>query len=245
MQNEKQVNSDEHIRKTNTATARIMLVEDDVKLARLVKEFLERSGFEVSIEERGDKAVSRILQEGPDLVVLDVMLPGLDGFDVCRQVRATYKQPILMLTARGEEADELNGLGVGADDYMAKPVRPQLLLARIYTLLRRSQRFDTDSHQLKVGTLTIDSSRRAVTLGDQTLDLTTAEFDLLWLLAGRAGEIVTRDQISHALRGYEWDGQGRSIDLCVSRLRKKLGDAGRRPERIRSVRGTGYMWIPE
>jgi two-component system, OmpR family, response regulator RstA len=245
MQNERQLNSEETPKRATAAHARVLLVEDDGKLARLVKEFLDRSGFEVSIEERGDKAVARILQEGPDLVVLDVMLPGIDGFEVCRQVRAQYKQPILMLTARGEEADELAGLGVGADDYMAKPGRPQLLLARIHTLLRRSQRIDTESHQMKVGSLAIDSSRRSAVLGDHTLDLTTAEFDLLWLLAGRAGEIVTRDQISHALRGYEWDGQGRSIDLCVSRLRKKLGDAGRRPERIRSVRGTGYMWIPE
>jgi two-component system, OmpR family, response regulator RstA len=245
VQQEKQTGTGENIRRNSAAIARILLVEDDTKLARLVKEFLERSSFEVAIEERGDHAVNRIIQEGPDLVVLDVMLPGLDGFEVCRQVRGQYKHPILMLTARGEEADELAGLGVGADDYMAKPVRPQLLLARINTLLRRSQRFVAENQQIKAGSLMIDSSRRTATLGEAPLDLTTAEFDLLWLLAGRAGEIVTRDQISHALRGYEWDGQGRSIDLCVSRLRKKLGDAGRKPERIRSVRGTGYMWVPE
>ncbi len=246
MQNEKQMNAEETVGRTsNMSAARLLLVEDDVKLARLVKEFLERNGYEVSVEERGDRAVQRIVQEGPDLVVLDVMLPGMDGFEVCRQVRTQYKHPILMLTARGEEADELTGLGVGADDYMAKPVRPQLLLARINTLLRRSQRFGGENQQLKVGSLQIDPSRRSAVLSDQVIDLTTAEFDLLYLLAGRAGEIVTRDQISHALRGYEWDGQGRSIDLCVSRLRKKLGDAGRKPERIRSVRGTGYMWVPE
>lgn len=232
-------------RRGNGSTARILLVEDDVKLARLVKEFLERSGLEVDIEVMGNRAVDRIVQEAPDLVVLDIMLPDIDGFEVCRRVRNQYKLPILMLTARGEEADELTGLGVGADDYMAKPVRPQLLLARINTLLRRSHSFDVGHKQMTVGSLTMDPSRRSVVLHGEALELTTSEFDLLWLLAGRAGETVTRDQISHAMRGYEWDGQGRSIDLCISRLRKKLVDRQRRADQIRSIRGTGYMWVPE
>lgn len=223
----------------------MLVVEDDSRLARLVKEFLERHGFEVAIEGRGERAVTRIAQEVPDLVVLDIMLPGMDGLQVCRMVRPVYRHPILMLTARGDEADELVGLEVGADDYMAKPVRPQLLLARIRTLLRRSERYDAMPRQLKVGSLVVDAGRRSASMDDHALDLTTAEFDLLWLLVGCAGEVVTRDQISQALHGHEWNGLERSVDLCISRLRKKLGDDGRRPERIRSVRGTGYMWVPE
>jgi DNA-binding response OmpR family regulator len=223
--------------------ARVLLVEDDIKLSRLVKEFLERHGYEIDIEERGDRAVDRILHETPDMVILDVMLPGIDGFEVCRRVRSIYKNPILMLTARGEEADELVGLELGADDYMAKPVKPQLLLARIKTRLRRSQGHDSAIRQIRTGSMFIDADRRIISIDEHFLDLTTAEFDMLWFLVCHAGEVVTRDQISHGLRGYEWDGLDRSIDLNVSRLRKKIGDDGRRPERIRSIRGTGYMWV--
>jgi DNA-binding response OmpR family regulator len=223
--------------------ARVLLVEDDIKLSRLVQEFLQRHGFDVAIEERGDLAIGRILQEIPDLVILDLMLPGKDGLEVCRQVRSTYKYPILMLTARGDENDELLGLESGADDYLSKPVSPQLLLARIKTLLRRSRRFDNSNQHLQLGDITLDANRRTVHSCDRQLELTTAEFDLLWLLASHAGEILTRDQISHSLLGHEWDGAGRSIDLSVSRLRRKLGDDGKNPERIRSIRGTGYLWV--
>jgi len=223
--------------------ARVLLVEDDAKLSRLVQEFLQRHGFDVAIEERGDRAIGRIAQEVPDLVILDLMLPGMDGLEVCRQVRSTYKYPILMLTARGDENDELLGLESGADDYMSKPVSPQLLLARIKTLLRRSRRFDNSNQHLRLGDISLDANRRTAHSSDRLLELTTAEFDLLWLFASHAGEILTRDQISHSLLGHEWDGAGRSIDLSISRLRKKLGDDGRNPERIRSIRGSGYLWV--
>lgn len=208
-------------------------------------EFLERNDFDVAVEFRGDRAVDRIVQENPDLVILDIMLPGMDGFDICRRVRPQFRHPILILTARGDEADELVGLELGADDYMAKPVRPQLLLARIKTLLRRSQRYSSDTQQITVGAMEIDAAARSVQLDGQPVDLTSMEFDLLWLLANRPGEVVTRDQISHALQGREWDGLGRSIDLCISRLRRKLGDDGKKPEWIRSIRGTGYMLATE
>ncbi|MDD4052140.1 MAG: response regulator transcription factor [candidate division Zixibacteria bacterium] len=231
--------------KNGTSTTRILLVEDDVKLSRLVTEFLERNDFDVAVEFRGDRAVDRIVQENPDLVILDIMLPGMDGFDICRRVRPQFRHPILILTARGDEADELVGLELGADDYMAKPVRPQLLLARIKTLLRRSQRYSSDTQQITVGAMEIDAAARSVQLDGQPVDLTSMEFDLLWLLANRPGEVVTRDQISHALQGREWDGLGRSIDLCISRLRRKLGDDGKKPEWIRSIRGTGYMLATE
>jgi DNA-binding response OmpR family regulator len=237
--------SDERDVKSVAPIARVLLVEDDVKLSRLVKEFLQRRGFDVAIEERGDRAVDRIVQEVPDLVILDIMLPGIDGLEVCKRVRSKFKYPILMLTARGDEYDELLGLESGADDYLSKPVSPQLLLARIKTLLRRSRRFDNSDQHLHLGSITIDANRRTVHSEDKPLELTTAEFDLLWLLASHAGEILTRDQISHSLRGHEWDGSERSIDLSVSRLRKKLGDDGKNPERIRSIRGTGYLWVAD
>ena len=223
--------------------AEILLVEDDVKLSRLVKEFLEGHGYEVTVEVRGDRAVDRILQENPNLVILDIMLPGVNGFEVCQRVRSAFKNPILMLTARGDEADELTGLEAGADDYLSKPVRPDLLLARIKTCLRRSQDYNGASRKIKRGSITIDAGRRTAHEDGRPLDLTTAEFDLLWLMANSAGRIVTRDQISNTLHGREWDGMDRSVDLCISRLRKKIGDDGRKPEKIRSIRGTGYMWV--
>jgi DNA-binding response OmpR family regulator len=231
--------------KNGISTTRILLVEDDVKLSRLVTEFLERHSFTVAVEYRGDRAVDRIVQENPDLVILDIMLPGMDGFDICKRVRPQFRHPILILTARGEEADELVGLELGADDYMAKPVRPPLLLARIKTLLRRSQRYSSETQQITLGALAIDAAARTVLMGDHPVELTSMEFDLLWLLANRSGEVVTRDQISQTLQGREWDGLGRSIDLCISRLRRKLGDDGKKPGWIRSIRGTGYMLAAE
>jgi two-component system, OmpR family, response regulator RstA len=225
-----------------TSKDRILIVDDDIKLLRLVSEYLESNGFHITTETQGDKAVDRILQEIPDLVILDLMLPGLDGLSVCQKVRTQYKHPILMLTAKGEEGDELVGLEIGADDYMAKPVSPQLLLARIKTLLRRSQRFESTRQHLTFGPVEIDCAKRTVHISSRPIDITTTEFELLWFLVKHAGEVVTRDQISHALRGHEWDGLERSIDLTVSRLRKKLGDDGRNPEWIHSIRSSGYMW---
>jgi two-component system, OmpR family, response regulator RstA len=233
-------------------SVRILLVEDDDKLSQLIKDFLETTGeFHVSIESRGDRAPERILGENPDLVILDVMLPGLDGLGVCKRVRDRYAGPILMLTALGDEVDEIVGLEVGADDYVAKPASPRKLLARVRTLLRRTQRGGdaaegpaatarTDQ-RLELGDLVVDATSRAVTVGGALLELTTAEFDLLWLLARHAGETLSRDRIYEELRGIEWDGLDRSIDLRVARLRRKLGDDAAHPRRIKSVRGVGYL----
>lgn len=224
----------------------IMLVEDDDALAEMVAEFLVAQGYGVLVEGRGDAAVNRIVQERPDAVILDVNLPGLDGISVCRTVRSQYEGPIIILTARGSEVDEVVGLEVGADDYMAKPVRPRVLLARLRVHLRRHSEMSEVNvggapQAITVGQLIVDEARRSAQLDGDELELTTAEFDLLLTLARNAGQVMSRQQLHQELHGLRYDGVDRSIDLRVSRLRKKLGDDPANPERIKSVRGVGYM----
>ena len=220
---------------------RILLVEDDAPLASMVADFLSPHGFEVSIEGRGDTAVDRITKENPDAVLLDVNLPGLDGFSVCKAVRSGYRGAIIMLTARGEEIDEVLGLESGADDYMAKPVRPRALLSRLRTHLRRASSTEKTSDPIVVGSLVVDAGRRSVELDGAAVDLTTAEFELLNLLAKHVGQPLSRNDIYQHIHGTKYDGLDRSIDLRISRLRKKLGDDPAKPQRIKSVRGVGYM----
>lgn len=230
---------------------RILLVEDDERLAELTAEYLRKNGFEVVVEARGDTAEKRILGERPDLVVLDVMLPGKDGFEVCRAVRPHYPGVILMLTARDEDFDQIFGLELGADDYIAKPVQPRLLLARIKALLRRAPVVASNTAEggdgsepaeLAFGKFHISQATRSTHLGDEVIDLTTAEFDLLWLLARHAGNILSRDDLLQELRGIGFDGLDRSIDARISRLRRKLGDDPENPTRIKTVRGKGYLF---
>jgi two-component system response regulator RstA len=223
---------------------RVLLVEDDPKLSALVSQFLASNGIEVLVEDHGQRAVERILTERPDVVVLDVMLPGLDGLEVCRRVRDRFPGAILMLTARGDDVDEVVGLELGADDYMAKPVRPRVLLARLRSLLRRGPVAASAQRRIELGSLCMDAGNRTATLDGQPLELTTAEYDLLWFLACRAGEVLTREQLYLEVRGVAYDGIDRSIDLRISRLRRKLGE-GQRPARIKSVRGTGYMLVAD
>ena len=193
------------------------------------------------IEGRGDTAIARITNEKPDVVVLDVNLPALDGFSVCKSVRSRYHGAIIMLTARGEEIDEVLGLEAGADDYMAKPVRPRALLARLRMHLRRATPEEQASQPIVVGSLVVDAGRRNVEIDGAAMDLTTAEFDLLNLLARHAGQTLSRNDIHLEIHGVKYDGLDRSIDLRISRLRKKLGDDPAKPQRIKSVRGVGYM----
>ena len=223
---------------------RLLLVEDDARLAALVQEYLQQEGFQVDVEERGDSATRRIPAEQPDLVVLDVMLPGLDGMSVCRQVRTAYDKPILMLTARDEDIDQVLGLELGADDYMIKPVKPRVLLARIHNLLRRQEkRQPATGESLQFGALNIQVQSREVVLAGQTLDLTTQEFDLLYLLASQAGTILSRDAILNGLSGINYDGLDRSVDIRIARLRKLLGDNPAQPCYIKTVRNQGYLFL--
>ncbi|KAB2927730.1 MAG: response regulator [Dechloromonas sp.] len=224
---------------------RILLVEDDARLAELTAEYLAKNDLTVSIEPRGDTAEARILEEQPDLVILDVMLPGKDGFEVCRAVRPQYRGVILMLTARDEDFDQILGLEMGADDYIAKPVQPRVLLARIKALLRRLPNTGEaagESESLVFGQFRISQATRTATLNTASIDLTTAEFDLLWLLASHAGNVLSRDDLLQELRGIGFDGLDRSIDARISRLRKKLNDDPENPTRIKTVRGKGYLF---
>lgn len=238
---------------------RILIVEDDERLADLTKEYLESNGLVVSVEPNGAHAVDRITNEKPDLVVLDLMLPGEDGLSICRKVRPNYNGPILMLTARTDDLDQVLGLEMGADDYMSKPVRPRVLLARIRALLRRIKEqsgavADTSSSsnessegptRLVFNNLVVDSSMREAWLDDESIELTSAEFDLLWLLSSNAGNVLSREEIFTALRGIEYDGQDRSIDVRVSRIRPKIGDDPVHPRRIKTVRSKGYLFVKE
>ncbi|MDE0866193.1 MAG: response regulator [Rubripirellula sp.] len=222
---------------------RLFLVEDDRELAAMVADFLNANGFQVTVEGNGTNALHRILSEQFDVIVLDIGLPGMDGITICRNVRPTFEGPILMLTARGDEIDEVVALEVGADDYMSKPVRPRALLARLRVHLRRSSISSSDNTTTKVSIhgLVIDTANRTVTVEDKQIDLTTAEFDLLWLLAKSAGKAIPRDDLYQELHGVRYDGLDRSIDLRVSRLRKKLGDDPIHPQRIKSIRSVGYL----
>lgn len=219
----------------------ILLVEDDPPLAELVSDFLSAHGHQVRVLGRGDVVAAEVKRDPPEVIVLDLMLPGLDGLAVCRQLRTQdFDGAILMLTARGDTLSEVVGLREGADDYLAKPVRPQVLLARVEAVLRRMQPAQS---ALVRGRLTLRLSSRVAELDGQVLDLTTGDFDLLVVLAEQAGQVVDRDALSMALRGIEWDGLDRSVDLRVSRLRRKLGDWG--PLVLKSVRGSGYLMPPE
>ncbi len=225
----------------------LLLVEDDKRLAAVVVEYLEKQGLKVEVEFRGDTAIERIITLKPDLVILDLMLPGLDGLEVCKQVRPYYDKPILMLTARDEDFDQVVGLELGADDYVIKPVQPRVLLARIRTLLRRIRPspivVETTENCLNFGTLEINHTARTVILRQQEITLTTTEFDFLWFLACHAGTVLSRNIIFTALSGIEYDGLDRSVDIRISRLRKLLEKDPSKPQGIKTVRGQGYLFV--
>ena len=249
---------------------RLLLVEDDVELASLVREYLSKNGFEVSVVGNGLQAVDYICTNQPDMVILDIMLPGMSGMDVCREVRQKYSGPILMLTALDEDIDQMLGLELGADDYVIKPIKPRLLLSRVRALLRRIEPAQQNQHRQSNSeiqnqihdenpdqtkgqsterqsqtsgheTLNIDLKTRSVRISGQTVILTTAEFDLLRLLADELGNVVSRDIIVQSLRGFDYDGLDRSIDRRISRLRKKLNDDPVTPHIIKTIRGKGYL----
>ncbi|WP_189533451.1 two-component system response regulator RstA [Paludibacterium paludis] len=228
---------------------RIVFVEDDPELAGLISEFLGRHEMSVVVEPRGDTAQERILRENPDLVLLDIMLPGKDGLTICRELRPVFPGPIVMLTSLDSDMNQILGLELGANDYILKTTPPSVLVARLRAQLRNHKpQQDTarpnpaSQRKLSFGQLSVDPINRDVVLDGEQITLSTSDFDLLWLLASHAGEIMKRETLLKHLRGVSYDGLDRSIDVAVSRLRKKLGDNPNEPFRIKTVRNKGYLF---
>lgn len=221
---------------------RVVYVEDDERLGRLTAQYLSSHAVDVHLVARGDEAVAEVLRERPDVVLLDLMLPGTDGLQVCRTLRERIDVPIIMVTARTEEVDRVLGLEGGADDYVPKPFSSRELLARIRAQARRARgRVGPARRRVEVGAIVVDAERMSATLAGEPLDLTTFEFALLHVLAERAGHVLTREQLLERLHGTADEAFDRSIDVHVSRLRQKLGDDPRRPRLLKTVRGVGYV----
>ena len=222
---------------------KILLIDDDEKLGDLLGTFFERFDLDLKVAHDPDTGLGKLEAEKPDLVILDVMLPGQDGFEVCRTIRKSSNVPIIMLTARGEVTDRIVGLEIGADDYMPKPFEPRELVARIQNVLRRSGDTRPQGQQLHYEGLSIDLDRRSAELDGAALDLTTMEYQLLALFASNPGRTYTRDEILNELRGIDAQLFSRSVDILVSRLRQKLGDTSKQARFIKTVWGTGYAFI--
>jgi DNA-binding response OmpR family regulator len=224
----------------------VLLVEDDLRLASLTREYLEGHGIAVTHVSDGRRGQDEALSGRYDAVLLDLMLPGKDGLDVCREIRARSDVPVIVLTARGEEADRVMGLELGADDYLAKPFSPRELLARIRAVVRRAKgRAGPPRDAVRVGGLVVDPAARRVTLDGKEVVLTGYEFALLHALARRAGRVLAREQLMELAKGSAEESFDRSVDVHVSRLRQKLGDDPRRPRLIKTVRGAGYLLAGE
>jgi two-component system response regulator RstA len=220
----------------------ILLVEDDVELAQLIQEYLSANGFSVAIESDGALAEERILSESPDLVILDLMLPGKDGMSICKSIRDEFTNPIIMLTASGESVDHILGLELGADDYLSKPIEPRILLAHIRAVLRRAIAIPSPSQNVvQVGNITMDFSSRKVTVLDSVIDLTGPEYELLSILVEHRGNTLTRDELLNLWRGIDYDGQNRIVDITISQIRSKLATDNVSDKHIKTVRNKGYL----
>ena len=222
-------------------TARILIVEDDRDIAELVARNLEAAGFETATVHAGDRALGAVRESAPALVVLDVMLPGLDGLEITRRIRERSDVPILLLTAMRSEADKILGFELGADDYLTKPFSPRELLARVRALLRRSGAA-SPREVIEVGELRVDSARRRIELRGELVETTSLEFDLLHFLASRPGRVFTRDALMQQVWGEDRVVDARSIDSLVSRLRRKLETDARHPRYVQTVWGSGYRF---
>lgn len=227
-------------------TSKILVVDDEKSIRNLVRSYLEAEGYSVLEADNGEKAVRLTREQSPDLVVLDVGMPALDGIEALRKIRTFSDVYVVMLTARSEEVDKLIGLSVGADDYLTKPFSPRELVARIKAVLRRQRSSaPTTGDRLEFGMMTVDRSRRKVTIGGNQAELTTLEFDLLAALAAQPGRVFSRRQLIEAIWGWDYYGDERVVDVHVRKLRKALGDDAAEPTIIGTVRGVGYKFIPE
>ena len=228
---------------------RILVIDDDIELCELLTDYLTREGFEVETVNHGEQGAVQALAEEYALVVLDVMLPGMNGFDVLRKIRATSQLPVIMLTARGDDVDRIVGLELGADDYLPKPFNPRELVARVRAIQRRTEVLEGDSEQateVSVGDVVLTTVTRSVKKAGQQIELTSVEFTLLEVLLRQAGEVISREDLVEKALGRRLSAYDRSIDVHVSALRKKLGHHYGNVERIKTIRGVGYLYaLPE
>jgi two-component system phosphate regulon response regulator OmpR len=223
-------------------TERILLIEDDARLAAMVAEYLGDAGLRVAIAPGGEQGLARLAREPFDAVVLDLMLPDLDGLEVCRRLRASSDLPVLMLTARGDAADRIVGLEIGADDYLPKPFEPRELLARLRAILRRRVGGAQRGEQLRFGRLEIDRAARAVRVDGKPVELTAYQYALLLTLAEHAGRVMSRDALMDLMKGEPLEAFDRSIDVHISRIRAAIEDDAKKPRRVLTVRGAGYVF---
>lgn len=228
----------------NTAATKILIVEDDDLLGSLLSEYLDAQGFDIALATNGNDGAKRILESKPDLVVLDLMIPGIDGLEVLRRVRDEFHGAIMMLTASQSESDHVAGLELGADDFVTKPIEPRVLLARIRTQLRRrSHSTQEESSQAQIAGMIVDPASREVRLDGEDIGLTAMEFDVLWMLVTQAGTVVERDRLYEDVLGTTYDGLDRGLDVHISRIRRKLETHGFDAKRLKSVRGVGYLLV--
>ncbi|MCH8551203.1 MAG: winged helix-turn-helix domain-containing protein [Natronospirillum sp.] len=227
----------------------LMLVDDDAANRRRLGDYFVSRGYHLLEEDNGKVALKRIAEEHPDVVIAAVDLPGENGLTLCKLSRQAFFGPFVLMAERCDELDQVLGLDMGADDYVLKEVSPRLLAARMSAVFRRVEAYDepTKCHheRLDFGDLVVDNTMREAWLNDQPIELTSAEFDLLWLLGSHAGRILTREEIFTRLRGIEYDGQDRSVDVRVSRIRPKVGDDPDHPRRIKTVRSKGYLFVED
>ena len=222
---------------------KVLIIDDDRKHSELLQTYFKRFGINLVCALDADEGFRKLNREDPDLVLLDVMLPGKDGFEICREIRKNSNIPIIMLTARGDVIDRVSGLELGADDYIGKPFEPRELVARVQATLRRSESAGSSPAKLEFEGLTIDTDTRSVTVDGKPVDLTSMEFELLLILARRHGRKMSRDDILSELRGIDAAILTRSVDIMVSRLRGKLNDSVKPPRFIQTIWGRGYSFI--
>jgi DNA-binding response OmpR family regulator len=227
------------------AQFKVLVVDDDVKITKLLKSYFDKEGFITYLAHEGTSVVPLVRDKEPDIIILDLMLPGMDGYEVTRKLRRDSDVPILMLTARDEETDRLIGLEIGADDYVTKPFSPREVVARAKAILRRTHKSATQAEIVRVGELTIDSERHLVKKGAAAIELTPTEFKILDLLAGSVNRVFTRLQIVERVQGYAFDGYERTVDAHMKNLRRKIEDNPKEPRYIQTVYGVGYRLAGE
>jgi two-component system, OmpR family, phosphate regulon response regulator OmpR len=227
---------------------RVLIIDDDTKLRKLLNEYLEENGFQVYSLEDGSEALKTIEEASPDIVILDVMLPGIGGLELLKEINRKFSIPVIMLTAKGEETDRIIGLELGADDYIPKPFYPRELLARMKAVMRRvvvegNEKLEKEDRVIKAGGITLDRATHAVSMGDEEIELSSTEYKILETLMKKPNVVMSRDQIMSTARGKDFMAFDRSIDVHISKLRAKLEVDPHFPKRIKTVWGTGYMFV--